>query len=168
MYYVACLQWKFSVLQRWVRLSILIPLVYSNGWSMMARYVLWVMRGKVILKSSACVKYFETRWNYQLLALTTAWRRRLDDDGLTTTAWRRRPDDDGLKTALLAWWHWPNKDGLTMTTWRWRPDNKCLNGLRTTACDEGLMTTTSDNDGLTTTAWQQWPDEKGLTTTAWH
>ena len=29
--WLACLQWKFSVLQRWVRLSILIPLVYSNG-----------------------------------------------------------------------------------------------------------------------------------------
>ena len=72
----------------------------------------------------------------------------------TTTAWRRRPDDDLMTSQQL---QLPDNDGLTTTAWR-RPK------------DDGLTTAwwlPNNYDGLTTTAWRQWPDDDGLTKTAW-
>ena len=143
--YVACLQWKFSVLQRWVRLSILIPLVYSNGWSMMVRYVCTGDDARKGHTEKKCLR--KVFWNSLKLSAigltTTAWRRRPDDDdGSTSTARRRRLDDDGLTTT--AWRRRPDDDGLTTMAWRRRPD---------------------DND-LTTMARRWWPNDDGLKKTA--
>ena len=121
--YVACLQWKFSVLQRWVRLSILIPLVYSNGWSMMVRYVCTGDDARKGHTEKKCLR--KVFWNSLKLSATTAWRRRPDDDDLTTTAWRRRPDNYNIQ---VRWLEEPNdlgpmsmvwQYGLTTTSW-WR------------------------------------------------
>ena len=92
-----------------------------------------------------------------LANLMQAWRRRPDDDGLTTTAWRRWHDDDGQMTTT--WRRWPDDDGQTTTAWRKRPYSLTTKVWRLRPDDEGLATMTwrrgPDDDSLTTTAWQQ-------------